>query len=97
MCRLLVPDGTPILGPCVGAWIRPLPSVVAGVVEHGEDIEAAAAREVLEETGRRPGPLQHLLTVEPSNGLADGRHHEPPPMALLESAVSPVEVLALNA
>jgi hypothetical protein len=30
---------------------------------------------MLEETGWRPGPLQHLLTVEPSNGLADGRHH----------------------
>ncbi|MBD0740424.1 NUDIX hydrolase [Streptomyces sp. CBMA29] len=49
--------------------------LAAGVVEHGEDIEAAAAREMLEETGWRPGPLQHLLTVEPSNGLTDGRHH----------------------
>jgi 8-oxo-dGTP pyrophosphatase MutT (NUDIX family) len=55
-----------------GSWGWEL---AAGVVEHGEDIEAAAAREMLEETGWRAGPLRHLLTVEPSNGLADARHH----------------------
>ncbi|MCM2390208.1 NUDIX hydrolase [Streptomyces albipurpureus] len=49
--------------------------MAAGVVEDGEDIEAAAAREMEEETGWRPGPLQHLMTVEPANGLADARHH----------------------
>ncbi|WP_433894590.1 NUDIX hydrolase [Streptomyces sp. CA-111067] len=49
--------------------------LAAGVVEHGEDLEAAAAREMLEETGWRPGPLRHLLTVEPSNGFTDSRHH----------------------
>jgi 8-oxo-dGTP pyrophosphatase MutT (NUDIX family) len=49
--------------------------LAAGVVEDGERVEEAAAREMLEETGWRPGPLCHLLTVEPSNGLADGRHH----------------------
>jgi 8-oxo-dGTP pyrophosphatase MutT (NUDIX family) len=49
--------------------------LAAGVVEDGEGLEAAAAREMLEETGWRPGPLRHLLTVEPSNGLADGQHH----------------------
>ncbi|NUP52326.1 MAG: NUDIX hydrolase [Catenulispora sp.] len=49
--------------------------LAAGVVEDGEDLEAAAAREMLEETGWRPGPLRHLLTVEPSNGLSDSRHH----------------------
>ncbi|MDH6113359.1 8-oxo-dGTP pyrophosphatase MutT (NUDIX family) [Kitasatospora sp. MAP12-15] len=49
--------------------------LAAGVVEDGESLEAAASREMLEETGWRPGPLQHLLTVEPSNGLADGLHH----------------------
>lgn len=49
--------------------------MAAGVVEVGEDIEAAAAREMEEETGWRPGVLQHLMTVEPSNGLADARHH----------------------
>jgi 8-oxo-dGTP pyrophosphatase MutT (NUDIX family) len=49
--------------------------IAAGVVEEGEDFEAAAAREMLEETGWRPGPLSHLLTVEPSNGLSDAQHH----------------------
>ncbi|MFE0423917.1 NUDIX hydrolase, partial [Streptomyces sp. NPDC058953] len=49
--------------------------LAAGVVEDGEDIEAAAAREMEEETGWRPGPLRHLLTVEPANGLIDARHH----------------------
>ncbi|MET9481439.1 MULTISPECIES: NUDIX hydrolase [Streptomyces] len=49
--------------------------LAAGVVEDGEDIERAAAREMEEETGWRPGPLRHLLTVEPSNGLTDARHH----------------------
>ncbi|TVL93096.1 NUDIX hydrolase [Streptomyces sp. LX-29] len=47
----------------------------AGVVEDGEDIAVAAAREMEEETGWRPGPLRHLLSVEPSNGLTDARHH----------------------
>lgn len=49
--------------------------LAAGVVEHGEKIEDAAAREMVEETGWRPGSLRHLLTVEPSNGLSDARHH----------------------
>ncbi|MBP0459884.1 NUDIX domain-containing protein [Streptomyces montanisoli] len=49
--------------------------LAAGVVEDGETPEAAAAREMEEETGWRPGALRHLLTVEPSNGLSDARHH----------------------
>ncbi|MET8555188.1 NUDIX hydrolase [Streptomyces sp. NPDC004959] len=47
----------------------------AGVVEDGEDPERAAARELEEESGWRPGPLQHLLSTEPSNGLSDAVHH----------------------
>lgn len=47
----------------------------SGVVEPGEDLEAAAARETLEETGWKPGPLKHLLTVEPSAGFSDAVHH----------------------
>ncbi|MFF5480603.1 NUDIX hydrolase [Streptomyces sp. NPDC012935] len=49
--------------------------LAAGVVEDGEDIVRAAARELEEETGWRPGPLHHLMSVEPSNGLTDARHH----------------------
>ena len=49
--------------------------LAAGVVEAGESVQEAAAREMLEETGWRPGPLQHLLTVEPSSGLSDALHH----------------------
>nr|WP_203610723.1 NUDIX hydrolase [Streptomyces sp. SID8111] len=49
--------------------------LAAGVVEDGEEVAGAAARELEEETGWRPGPLRHLLTVEPSNGLTDARHH----------------------
>lgn len=47
----------------------------AGVVDDGETVEQAAAREMLEETGWRPGLLHHLITVEPSNGLSDALHH----------------------
>ncbi|MBF9068974.1 NUDIX hydrolase [Streptacidiphilus sp. NEAU-YB345] len=54
------------------SWGWELP---AGVVDDGETIEQAAARELLEETGWRIGPLHPLLTVEPSNGLTDARHH----------------------
>ncbi|MFB6722885.1 NUDIX hydrolase [Kribbella sp. NPDC056345] len=47
----------------------------AGVVDDGESVVEAAAREMLEETGWRAGSLQHLMTVEPANGLSDVLHH----------------------
>jgi 8-oxo-dGTP pyrophosphatase MutT (NUDIX family) len=47
--------------------------VPAGRVEQGEAIEVGAAREVLEETGWRPGPLRHLFGCYPTNGISDGR------------------------
>lgn len=49
--------------------------VPAGRIDPGETPEQAAAREVLEETGWRPGPLTHLTTYHPINGLADQRFH----------------------
>ncbi|PZT74177.1 MULTISPECIES: NUDIX hydrolase [unclassified Streptomyces] len=55
-----------------GSWGWEL---AAGVVEDDEPPVRAAAREMEEETGWRPGPLRPLLTVEPSNGLSDARHH----------------------
>ena len=47
----------------------------AGVVETNETVDEAAAREMLEETGWRPETLEHLITVEPTNGLSDAQHH----------------------
>ena len=47
----------------------------AGVVDDGESLDEAAAREFLEETGWRAGQLHKLMTIEPSNGLSDALHH----------------------
>lgn len=47
--------------------------VPAGGVDDGEQLPVAAAREVLEETGWRPGPLTQLVRYHPSNGLSDQR------------------------
>ncbi len=49
--------------------------VPAGRVDPGETPEEAAAREVLEETGWRPGVLTPLVTYQPQNGLSDQRFH----------------------
>lgn len=44
-------------------------SCPGGSVESGESYEAAAARELREETGFDPGTLRHLQTVRPSGWL----------------------------
>ncbi|WP_307835114.1 NUDIX domain-containing protein [Streptomyces adelaidensis] len=45
-----------------------------GLVEDGEGPAEAAARELEEETGRRPGALRELLCAEPAAGITDTRH-----------------------
>ncbi|MGW5950405.1 NUDIX domain-containing protein, partial [Streptomyces celluloflavus] len=70
-------------GDSVGVWVWPTGLLTAGGGgvwgagggADGAHRAPAAAREMEEETGWRPGPLRHLLTVEPSNGLTDARHH----------------------
>ncbi|MEV6983842.1 NUDIX hydrolase [Sphaerisporangium sp. NPDC051017] len=46
-----------------------------GKIEDGEDPASAAAREVEEETGWRPGVLRPLVKVQPTNGISDSVHH----------------------
>ena len=45
--------------------------IPAGRVDPGETPAQAAAREVLEETGWRAGPLRPLVSYQPTNGLSD--------------------------
>lgn len=52
------------------AWELPM-----GLIEVGETPEEAAAREVEEETGWRPGPLTPLIYAEPANGITDSQHY----------------------
>jgi 8-oxo-dGTP pyrophosphatase MutT (NUDIX family) len=49
--------------------------IPAGKVDDGEEPAEAAAREVLEETGWSPGPLEHLISYHPTNGMSDHLFH----------------------
>jgi ADP-ribose pyrophosphatase len=57
----------------VGRVNRGLP---AGSMEDDDaDVEAAARRELREETGYEAGSITHLLSTEPTNGVANSVHH----------------------
>jgi 8-oxo-dGDP phosphatase len=55
-----------------GTWGWEIPG---GRVEEGESPDEAAAREVAEETGWRPGPLRLIVASQPSNGSTDSVHY----------------------
>ena len=53
--------------PVVGRWIYEIP---AGTLEEEEDPEETAIREMVEETGYRPGVLRHLASFYTSPGTS---------------------------
>ena len=56
----------------VDAWGWEVPG---GRIDDGETPAEAGARETLEETGWRPGPLRPLFAYHPMSGVADQRFH----------------------
>jgi ADP-ribose pyrophosphatase len=64
----------------IDEWRHPVQRVNRGLPAGGlepedDDPEDAVARELEEETGYEPGTVEHLTTVEPSNGIADTVFH----------------------
>lgn len=72
------PDGDVVV---IDEWRQPVDRVnrglPAGTVESEDagDLERAAARELAEETGYEADGFEHLITVEPVNGVANAVHH----------------------
>ncbi len=67
------PDGDVVL---IEEWRQAVSRVnrslpVGGVEPDDDDLEAAARRELTEETGHEAETLEPLVTVEPANGIAD--------------------------
>ncbi|RQG88820.1 NUDIX hydrolase [Natrarchaeobius halalkaliphilus] len=71
------PDGDVV---CIEEWRQAVDRVnrglpVGGTEPEDDDLEAAARRELAEETGHEADRLEALVTVEPANGTADSRTH----------------------
>lgn len=65
---------------CIEEWRQAVDRVnyglPAGTIEAEDDDRATAVhRELAEETGYGAGSVEHLVTVEPSNGIANSVHH----------------------
>lgn len=65
---------------CIEEWRQAVSRVsrglpVGGTEPEDDDLEAAARRELAEETGHEAGRLESLVTVEPANGTADSVLH----------------------
>ena len=56
--------------PNLDVWELP-----GGYLNEGEDPAAGAEREAVEETGWRPGRVEHLVTFEPMTGTASAPNH----------------------
>ncbi|RJX42168.1 NUDIX hydrolase [Halonotius aquaticus] len=72
----LTPDGDIVI---IEEWRQAVDRVnrglPAGSMEGDEEPTDAAHRELREETGYEADRIEHLLTTEPSNGIANSVHH----------------------
>ena len=72
----LTPDGDVVV---IEEWRQAVDRVnhglPAGSMEGEEEPSDAAHRELREETGYEADRIEHLLTAEPSNGIANSVHH----------------------